>query len=128
MERPYGAAMTTRPFLAILLFLLACPALAQKQAETTPAPDAAPETAGADVVRLSPQEREAAIEQGAARAARDAELAGAPDRKIHGEMGVEIGTGGTRAVYGSAIMPLGDTGMAAVAFEADQSHYRVRRR
>ena len=126
MGRPYSAAMTSRPFLPILLSLLAGPALAQTQA--APAPDAAPETAGADVVRLSPQEREAAIEQGAARAARDAELAGAPDRKIHGEMGVEIGTGSTRAAYGSAIVPLGDTGMAAFAFETDRSNYRFRRR
>lgn len=116
--------MTSRPLLPILLSLLAGPALAQTQAETTPAPDAAQ----ADVVRLSPQEREAAIEQGAARAARDAELAGAPDRKIHGEMGVEIGTGGTRAAYGSAVVPLGDTGAAAFAFETDRSHYRFRRR
>lgn len=123
MGRPYGAAMTSRPFMPILLSLLAGPALAQMQ--TAPAPGAATQ---ADVVRLSPQEREAAIEQGAARAARDAELAGAPDRKIHGELGVEIGTGGTRAAYGSAIVPLGDTGMAAVAFETDRSNYRFRRR
>ena len=124
MERPYSVAMTSRPFLPILLSLLAGPALAQTQAETMPAPDAAQ----ADVVRLSPQEREAAIEQGAARAARDAELAGVPDRKIHGEVGVEIGTGGARAAYGSAVVPLGDAGMAAVAFETDRSNYRFRRR
>lgn len=116
--------MTFRPLLPILLSLLARPALAQTQAETTAAPD----PAQAGVVRLSPQEREAAIEQGAARAARDGELAGALERKIHGEIGVEIGTGGTRAAYGAATIPLGDSGVAAVAFETDRSHYHVRRR
>jgi hypothetical protein len=116
--------MTPRSLLPILLCLLAGPALAQTQAETVPAPDATQ----AGVVRLSPQEREAAIEQGAARAARDAEHAVPSDRKIHGELGVEIGTGGTRAAYGSAIVPLGDTGVAAFAFETDRSNYRFRRR
>lgn len=124
MERPYIAGMTPRPLLPILLGLLAGPALAQTSVEAVPAPDAAQ----ADVVRLSPQEREAAIEQGAARAAREAELAGPSDRKIHGEIGVEIGTGGTRAAYGSAVVPLGDTGVAAFAFETDRSNYRFRRR
>jgi hypothetical protein len=116
--------MTLRPFLPILLCLLAEPALAQTPAQAVPTPD----TAQSDIVRLTPQEREAAIEQGAARAALDAELAGTPDRKIHGEVGVEIGTGGTRAAYGSAVVPLGDTGMAAFAFETDRSRYRFRRR
>ena len=68
----------------LLLALLAFPALAQ-----TPAAAPSPESPPTDVVRLTPEEREAAIEQGAARAARDAELSGTSDRKIQGQIGVE---------------------------------------
>lgn len=38
------------------------------------------------------------------------------DRSIHGEIGAMIGTGGARGLYGTAAIPLGDTGGAVVSF------------
>jgi len=46
---------------------------------------------------------------------------GAPGRQIHGEIGAMIGTHGTRGVYGTAAIPLGDNAGAIVSFE--DSHY-----
>lgn len=40
-----------------------------------------------------------------------------PDRRPHGEVGVAVGTGGFRSVYGRADMPLGDSGRVSLAFE-----------
>ena len=47
---------------------------------------------------------------------------GAPGRGIHGDMGIEIGNHGTRAMYGTAIVPLGENGSAAVSFLTSQSN------
>lgn len=44
---------------------------------------------------------------------------------IHGEFGFAIGTGGYRSAFGSAMVPLGDEGMAAFSFETrDLGHWR----
>ena len=51
--------------------------------------------------------------------------AGPPDRSIHGEWGVGVGTGGYRSAYGVAVIPLGDRGTATVA--ASTGHYGGRR-
>ena len=132
-----SARRPTGRFAALLLAFLAAPCVAQ-----APAPDAAapapdpffsgtippdPALAGA-VHRLSPEQREAAIEAGAARSTLGIDGGNGPDRQIHGEMGVAIGTGGYRAAYGTAVVPLGDTGAAAVSVETDRSNYRWRRR
>jgi hypothetical protein len=61
----------------------------------------------------------------AARAGLDG--AGAPDRKIHGEMGVMIGSHGTRGAYGTAAIPLGDHAGAVVSFENSRYGYGTRR-
>lgn len=126
------ASTTTRPIAALLLALLAAPCLAQ----TSDAPLAEPFFSGtmppdpelAGVVRLTPEQREAAIEAGAVHSARAIDGNGAPDHKIHGEVGVEVGTGGARAVFGSAVVPLGDSAVAAFSFESDARNYRWRRR
>jgi hypothetical protein len=52
---------------------------------------------------------------------------GAPDRKIHGEMGVMIGSHGTRGAYGTAAIPLGDHAGAVVSFEKSRYGYGTRR-
>ena len=39
-----------------------------------------------------------------------------PDRQIHGEVGVGIGTGGYRSAFGTAVVPLGDDGVAIMSF------------
>ena len=102
----YTRAMPPLPPFALLaaplLLVLAGPAAAQ-----------APPT---DVVTLSAAQREAALEDGATRSARELPLNGIGRTQIHGEVGMEIGTNGERAVYGTAIVPLGDTGSAAISF------------
>ena len=45
---------------------------------------------------------------------------GAPDRTIHGEVGVGVGSGGYRDVYGAVTMPVGKTGELGVAVEDTQ--------
>ena len=47
-------------------------------------------------------------------------LAARPSRQIHGEVGAMIGSNGTRGAYGSAAIPLGQTGEAAVSFESSR--------
>jgi len=39
------------------------------------------------------------------------------DRRIHGEVGAFVGTGGARGVFGTAEVPLGNNGFAAFSFE-----------
>ena len=43
-------------------------------------------------------------------------------RRVQGEVGFMVGTGGSRGVFGSAVAPIGETGSVAVAFE--NSRYR----
>ena len=101
-----------------LLAILATPCLAQS-ADTPPA---------SGVVSLTPEQREAALEAGAQRAAADLS-GGAGDRRVHGEMGVEVGTGGERAIYGTAVVPIGQNGVAAFSYEQGQSaRWKGRRR
>ena len=42
------------------------------------------------------------------------------DKRLHGEVGMFIGTGGARGIYGSTAVPLGETGMAQFSFESSQ--------
>ncbi len=89
-----------------------------------------------EVYRLSPAQRDAAIAAGAQRTDTDtpallpapglADLNGRslydegdpakPDRKIHGEMGMFVGTGGTRGIFGTAVVPLGENATAILSF------------
>ncbi|TPE62646.1 hypothetical protein FJQ54_05515 [Sandaracinobacter neustonicus] len=39
------------------------------------------------------------------------------DRRPHGEVGVMVGTGGARGIYGVTSVPLGDKGWATFGFE-----------
>lgn len=43
------------------------------------------------------------------------------DGKIHGEMGVTVGTNNTRGIYGNAVIPLGKDAVAAISFD----HYQT---
>ena len=79
-----------------------------------------------DTVRLSPAQREEALEYGAARSSRELPINGL-DRKIHGEIGMEIGSNGSHAMFGTATVPLGDSGSATVSFlNANGGRYRYR--
>jgi hypothetical protein len=46
------------------------------------------------------------------------------DRRIHGEVGAAIGTGGYRSAYGVVNIPIGKTGSATIA--ASDTRYRTR--
>jgi hypothetical protein len=91
---------------ASLLLATATPALADAQPRT-------------DRVTLSEADREAALEAGATRALDEPPINGL-DRRVHGEIGMEIGTGGYRSLYGTAAVPLGENGMAQFSFMTGQ--------
>jgi hypothetical protein len=93
------------------------------------------------VYRLSPDEIEAAKTAGALRAEspallpsphREAVLGNslypAPEsedavkRKIHGEAGFFVGTGGTRGFFGSAAIPLGQNSSLSLSFQNSQGY------
>ena len=42
------------------------------------------------------------------------------DRAVHGEVGMMIGSGGARGIYGAFGVPLGETGFASFSFENTQ--------
>jgi hypothetical protein len=41
--------------------------------------------------------------------------AGDPARQVHGEVGFEVGTGGYRSAYGTAVVPLDGDGVAIIS-------------
>jgi hypothetical protein len=53
-------------------------------------------------------------------AARAGLPSGGPMRGIHGEMGAMIGTHGSRGIYGTAAIPLGDNAGAVVSVESSR--------
>jgi len=80
------------------------------------------------VIRLSDEQRDRILDtntEDSAAAARG-ELTGAEraERRIHGEVGVMVGTNGMRAAYGIADIPLGDKGNATVAVSSSRYGYR----
>lgn len=105
---------------------------------------AAPATA--EVVRLSPAERDAVIAAAANGPERSAVLtpetksspsvldrplypefygddAAVRDRKVHGEVTMFAGSGGTFGMSGTAVLPVGDNGMAAVSIMQGTSRW-----
>ena len=75
------------------------------------------------VYGLSPEEKAAVLESASRRADADnpALLPGLPgDRRVHGEMGAMVGTGGARGIYGIIGVPLGETGSATFAYSNTQ--------
>lgn len=96
------------------MLAFASPALAIDPVEADPA---ASEIAAPTVHRLSDEE----VDRILAEAAERDEVAEGPERKIHGEFGVAIGTGGYRSAYGTAIVPLGKGSVAAFSFESSRN-------
>jgi len=73
-------------------------------------------------IRLTDQEKEKVLEEAAAGRRQPAPLAADglaeeenPLPKIHGEVGVSIGTGGYRSAYGTAVVPLKNDGVAIIS-------------
>ena len=78
---------------------------------------AAPAAAApAPAQRLSDAEVARVLDEAARK--REAAEAAAPERKriVEGEVGVEVGSGGYRSVYGSAFVPIGEEGGAMLTF------------
>jgi len=70
------------------------------------------------VVQLTPEQREKALDAAAIGAVSEPAINGLPTgRQIHGEVGVAIGTGGMRSVYGAMEAPIGADGSASFSFE-----------
>ena len=84
-----------------------------------------PRAALGDEHRLSPAEVQKILDEAAARR----EIVGDPEpRRIEGELGVAIGTGGYREAFGTAVVPLGQDGTAIFSFDTvDSNRGRVRR-
>ena len=134
VDPPYmrGMIRSTPPLRAfpIALALVAgasCWAMAASAQSTAPTSQA-DRTAAPDTIRLSDEQRRAILDTNtmeSAAAARgeltDSERA---DRRIHGEVGVMIGTNGTRGVYGVAEIPLGNNASAVVSYENSRYGYR----
>lgn len=80
-----------------------------------------------DVMTLSPQDREAALEAGARRAPAELPINGL-SRGVHGEIGTSFDSRGGHAVYGTGRVPLGQNGAASFSFlDADFGRERYRR-
>ena len=78
-----------------------------------------PRPAIADAHRLSPADVQKILDAAAARR----ETVGDPEpRRIEGEMGVAIGTGGYREAFGTAVVPLGKDGTAIISFDTVDSN------
>ena len=87
----------------------------------------------ADERRMSAAEVERILDAAAlkreAPAARPVAKDPAPARPIEGEVGVSIGSGGTREMFGTAVVPVGAEGVAILSIDSDLSNrHRSRRR
>lgn len=100
---------------------LAMPSIAQ----TAPA---AGSPTSADTIRLTDEQRDKILdgntEDSAAAARGELTSAERADRRIHGEVGMMIGTNGARGIYGTAAIPLGDNAGAVVSIESSRFGYR----
>ena len=92
------------------LFLLLSPLACQAMAQTA-----------AGEHRLSPQEVNQILDDAASK--REASEVTVPVEKfpVHGEVGVTIGTGGYRSVYGTANVGLADDGFASFSFGSERN-------
>ncbi|WP_245648720.1 hypothetical protein [Sphingomonas sanxanigenens] len=101
--------------------------LAQSPEPVTAAEPAPSATAAPGTVQLTDAQREAILnastEASAAAARGERTASERPDRRIHGEMGFMVGSHGTRGVYGTADIPLGENAGATVSFESSRFGY-----
>ena len=72
-------------------------------------------------IRLSDEEKEKVLEAAANRKrehmAPAAEDLASQLPQVHGEVGITLGTGGYRSIYGTVFTPIDDDGFAAMSFE-----------
>ena len=111
--------------IALTALLMPVPALGQT---------AAPASAAPSERRLPPDQIEAVLAE-AAKKREAAERSLGPEAieapvkpQVHGEVGVAVGTGGYREVFGTAITPIGEDGAAAISLDfVDWSRRRFKR-
>lgn len=129
MTRLTSPHLRARPIALALVGAVSCwstASLAQSAPEQAAAPATLPPSS--DVRRLTDEQRREIEDNNTEEkaAAIRGELAGsrtlAPG--IHGEIGAMIGSHGTRGIYGTAEIPLGDKGAAMVSFESSRFGYR----
>jgi hypothetical protein len=84
--------------------------------------------AAGPVQRLSDAEVARVLDEAARKREAAEAAAPAPPRALQGEAGVEVGSGGYRAVYGSAFVPIGEEGGAVVTFSNQHGGNRGPRR
>lgn len=80
----------------------------------------AAETDAAQTIRLTPEQiakLQATGTEAKAQAAAGELPVNGVGRQVHGEVGVIIGTNGARGMFGTAAIPIGETGGAIVSFE-----------
>jgi hypothetical protein len=115
----------------MMLVLAAAPVAAA----TPVAEPAAAAVITAETIRLTPAQIAAAQAEGEHRnraaealALTDDDFGAARrDRKIHGEVGVGIGSRGSNSQYGTVVAPLGDSGTAAFSYERSDYGRNYRR-
>jgi hypothetical protein len=97
--------MMNRFLLALLLTAAAAPALAEEQ-----------------VIALSPAEKEKLLDAAADRNvnAIDVPTINGLSRRPHGEIGMFVGSHGSRGVFGSSVVPIGEESMLAVSAAASR--------
>jgi hypothetical protein len=104
-----GSFPLFRPLIVASLCLgAAAPAFSEV---TTPA--------NGEVFSLTPDQKAMLNAQGTEEKS-DALARGRIERGVHGEVGAFIGTGGARGVFGTAAIPIGDTGGALISFESSR--------
>ncbi len=110
-----------------MLPLLLCVA-----ALAAPASALAQEAAPADATatrKLTEAEKEQLLDQAVERRELLEEVLPPPKRQVHGEVGVAVGTGGFRSIYGTSVVPLGEEGTAVISLEhTDWGNQGYRRR
>lgn len=67
--------------------------------------------------RLTEAEKEKLLAEAVAKREASEELLPPAKRKVHGEVGVAVGTGGFRSIYGTSAVPLGEDGIAIISVE-----------
>lgn len=114
------------PILLVMAGVFGLSTTCLAQSAELPAPTVVQPVAPAtdDTIRLTDEERnEILFSNTSERAAQvRGEQVDMPNggRGIHGEVGVMIGTGGSRGAYGVAEIPLGDNAGAVVSFESSR--------
>ena len=128
MRHSKPSSFRSCPILLVVagVFGLSTACLAQSAEAPAPVPTVAqpaPPVAG-DTIRLTDEERNKILFGNTSERAAQVrgEQVDTPNggRGIHGEVGVMIGTGGSRGAYGVAEIPLGDNAGAVVSFESSR--------